>query len=142
VVSRSLRAAGAVGTALWLLTACGGEPAVCELVDVVPEVSVTWRAAELPYGEASTYRLCVGTRCESGTPRAYGDGLRVVMHLPDDFDERRPRVDLRLSGPTGTPKLDESRTITLRDERAGCDQALTGALRLTADGVLEEPDKS
>jgi hypothetical protein len=51
-------------------------------------------------------------------------------------------VDLRLSGPTGTPKPDESRTITLRDERAGCDQALTGELRLTADGVLEEPEKS
>ncbi|BCL27681.1 hypothetical protein GCM10017557_25400 [Streptomyces aurantiacus] len=135
---RPFLAASAVGAAVCLLTACGGKPEPCQLIDAVSKVSVTWQADELPYGEGSSYRLCVGERCGSGTPQLLGDQVRVSLRLPDDFDERRPEVSLRLSGPRDAAELDESRTITMRDRETGCDEARYGALRLTADSALEE----
>ncbi|WP_327275400.1 hypothetical protein OG609_28355 [Streptomyces sp. NBC_01224] len=135
---RPLLAVGAIGMALWTLTACGKDPEACEMIDAIPSVSVTWQVDELPYDDGSSYRLCVGARCETGAPRVYGDTVRVSLRLPDGFDERRQEVRLRLSGPQDAPELDESRTVTLREARAGCDKALIGTLRLTADGALEE----
>jgi hypothetical protein len=137
VVSRPLRAA-AVGTVLWTLTGCGGGSKPCELLDVVPQVAVTWQADALPYGEDSAYRLCVAEHCGSGAPRRYGDQLRVKLRLPEGYDERRAQIRLELSGGQDATGLKASRTITLRQTKEGCDQALTGELRLTAEGELEE----
>ncbi|MHA5052026.1 hypothetical protein [Streptomyces sp. SD15] len=137
-MSRALRCAGAVVAALGVLTACGGTAKPCQVLDVIPQVSVTWQAEALPYGPDATYWLCVATHCGSGAPRVYGDKVRVKLRLPEGFDERRPEVSLKLSGGQGTPDLEASRTVTLRQAKEGCDQALTGALGLTADGELQQ----
>ncbi|MGR8008136.1 hypothetical protein [Streptomyces hypolithicus] len=141
-MSRRSMAAGAAATALWALSACGSTPEPCRLVDVVPRLGVVWQAKALPYGADSTYRLCAGKLCESGTPQVYREQVRVTLPLPEGYDERRPAVRLELSGPRDAPELVATGTVTLRPVREGCDQALTGSLRLTADGALEEPERS
>ncbi|RZB13654.1 hypothetical protein StrepF001_42945 [Streptomyces sp. F001] len=135
-MSRPLYGAGAVVAVLGALTACGGTPEPCRPVDVVPQVGVTWQADALPYGPEATYRLCVATHCRSGARKLYGDLVRATVRLPENFDERTPRVTLRLSDGPGVPDLEVSRTITLHHTKEGCDQALTGTLRLTANGEL------
>ncbi|CAM5677419.1 Lipoprotein OS=Streptomyces aurantiogriseus OX=66870 GN=GCM10010251_77200 PE=4 SV=1 [Streptomyces aurantiogriseus] len=135
-----MRCAGAALAALGTLTACGGPAEPCELLDLVPEVAVTWQADALPYGADATYRLCVATHCASGAPLVYKDLVRVKVRLPEGFDERKPTVTLKLSGGRGAKELTASRTITLRQTKEGCDQALTGSLQLTADGELKEAD--
>ncbi|GGN40007.1 hypothetical protein [Streptomyces fuscichromogenes] len=137
-MSRGPRIAGALAAALWTLTACGSDTAACELLAVVPQVSVTWKADTVPYGADADYRLCVGTHCASGAPLVYGDQVRVKVRLPEGFDERRPQVSLTLSGPKDGQRLTASRQVALRQTKEGCDQALTGALSLTADGRLRE----
>ncbi|WP_425246429.1 hypothetical protein [Streptomyces sp. NEAU-NA10] len=137
-MNRAVRWAGAAVAALGTLTACGGPAKPCELLDLVPQVAVTWQADALPYGPDATYRLCVADHCASGAPAVYGDVVRARVHLPEGFDERKPKVTLTLSGGPGAKKLEASRTITLRQTEEGCDQALTGSLRLTADGELKE----
>ncbi|MBT2415424.1 hypothetical protein J7I94_33650 [Streptomyces sp. ISL-12] len=137
-MSRPLRVA-TVGTILWALTGCGGDSKPCSLLDLIPQVAVTWQAGALSYDEDSVYRLCVAEHCGSGAPLRFGDQLRVSLTLPDSYDEPRAHVRLELSGGgTDTTALKASRTITLRQTKEGCDQALTGALRLTAEGELEE----
>ncbi|MEU3794618.1 hypothetical protein AB0F07_33310 [Streptomyces fructofermentans] len=130
--------AAALGTVLGTLTGCALDSKVCPAIVVIPQVGVTWQVGTLPYGEGSTYRLCVDERCESGVPRRYGDQLRVGLKLPEGYDERRAQIRVELSGGQDAIGLKTSRTITLRQVKEGCGQALSGELRLTSEGELEE----
>lgn len=138
VVTRALRCAGVTLAALATLTACGGRPEPCPALDLIPTVGVSWRAESLPYDTATTYRLCAAKHCTTGALRVYGDQVHVSVDLPKSFNDRTPRVTLRLSDDSGTPILNASHTITLKQAEDGCDQAVTGALQLTTDGKLKD----
>ncbi|MEV5687551.1 hypothetical protein AB0L68_30840 [Streptomyces sp. NPDC052164] len=138
MVTRALRCTGATLAALATLTACGGQPEPCPALDLIPTVGVSWQAESPPYDTATTYRLCAAEHCTTGAPRIYDDQVHVSVDLPESFHDRTPRVTLRLSDKSATPILNASHTITLKQAEEGCDQALTGALQLTADGKLKD----
>ncbi|MBM7439770.1 hypothetical protein [Streptomyces sp. HB132] len=138
MVTRALRCAGVALAALATLTACGGRPEPCPALDLIPTVGVSWRAESLPYDTATTYRLCAARHCTTGALRIYGDQVHVSVDLPESFNDRTLQVTLRLSDDSGTPLLNASQTVTPQRDEDGCDQALNGALQLTADGELKD----
>ncbi|MFF4168230.1 hypothetical protein [Streptomyces sp. NPDC001741] len=137
-MTRALRCARVTLAALATLTACGGRPEPCPALDLIPTVGVSWRAESLHYDTATTYRLCAAKVCTTGALQAYGDQVQVSVDLPESFTDRTPQVTLRLSDDSGTPVLNAAETITLNQAEDGCDQVLTGALQLTADGRLKD----